>query len=73
MKRKLRVKLPSEDPRSAGPNVRGLPVRCLYGCRDAGQDLELLVREALEGKMGFSCGVWCPCIYRRGDGKLVAY
>ncbi|CAK0865658.1 unnamed protein product, partial [Prorocentrum cordatum] len=47
--------------------------RCLYGCRDAGQNFELLVRETLEGKMGFSCGAWCPCIYRRGDGKLVAY
>ncbi|CAK0853831.1 unnamed protein product [Prorocentrum cordatum] len=73
MKRKLWVKLPAEDPRSADPSVCGLLVRCLYGCRDAGQNFELLVRETLEGKMGFSCGVWCPCIYRRGDGKLVAY
>ncbi|CAK0840427.1 unnamed protein product, partial [Prorocentrum cordatum] len=73
MKRQLWVKLPAEDPRSAEPNVLGLLVRCLYGCRDAGQNFELLVRETLEGKMGFSCGVWCPCIYRRGDGKLAAY
>ncbi|CAK0811159.1 unnamed protein product, partial [Prorocentrum cordatum] len=34
---------------------------------------QLLVCETLEGKMGFACGVWCPCIYRSGDGKLVAY
>ncbi|CAK0899647.1 unnamed protein product, partial [Prorocentrum cordatum] len=73
MKRKLWVKFPAEDPRSAGPSVCGLLVRCLHGCRDAGQNFELLVRETLEGKMGFSCGVWCPCIYRRGDGKLAAY
>eukprot|EP00959_Pyramimonas_sp_CCMP1952_P414887 8692692-Pyramimonas_sp.AAC.1 len=37
MKRKLRVELLPEDPRSADPNVRGLLVRCLYGCRGAGQ------------------------------------
>ncbi|CAK0861788.1 unnamed protein product, partial [Prorocentrum cordatum] len=73
MKRKPRAKLPPEDPRSAHPDARGLLARCLYGCRDAGQNFELLVRETLEGKMGFSCGVWCPCIYRRGDGKLAAY
>ncbi|CAK0877935.1 unnamed protein product [Prorocentrum cordatum] len=73
MKRKLWVKLPAEDPRSADPSVCGLLVRCLYGCCDAGQNFELLVRETLEGKMGFSCGVWYPCIYRRGDGKLAAY
>ncbi|CAK0839184.1 unnamed protein product [Prorocentrum cordatum] len=68
MKRKLWVKLPSEDPRSADPNARGLLVRCLYGCRDAGQNFELLVRETLEGKMGFSCGL---AAYVYGDNFVL--
>ena len=73
MKRKLWAKLPPEDPRSSDPDACGLLIRCLYGCRDAGQNFELLVRETMEGKMGFVCGVWCPCIYRSSDGKLLAY
>ena len=73
MKRKLWVKLPDEDPRAKDPDVCGLLVRCLYGCRDAGQNVELLVRETLEGKMGFACGTWCPCIYRCDKRRLLAY
>ena len=73
MKRKLWVKLPAEDPRSADPDACGLLLRSLYGCRDAGQNFELFVREIMETKMDFVCGVWCACIYRSTTRDLIAY
>ena len=31
------------------------------------------MREVMETKMDFVCGVWCACIYRSATRDLIAY
>eukprot|EP00975_Prorocentrum_lima_P064564 12898271-Prorocentrum_lima.AAC.1 len=48
MKRELYTELPREHPEWQGGSRAGLLQRHLYGVRDAGQNFELKVRDAIE-------------------------
>ena len=73
MKRRLWIRLPKEDPKSDDPEVCGLLVKSMYGCRDAGQNFELFTREVMVDRLGFQCGVWSPCLYTHAQREVVAY
>ena len=73
MTRKLWIKLPSEDPRSNEEGVCGLLERSMYGCRDAGQNFELLVRHVMVDILGFVGGMWSACVFEHEKKQLTAY
>ena len=71
--RKSWIKLPSEDPRSNEEGVCGLLERSMYGCRDAGQNFELLVRHVMVDILGFVGGMWSACVFEHEKKQLTAY
>eukprot|EP00971_Amphidinium_carterae_P078308 1549134-Amphidinium_carterae.1 len=73
MKRDLWIQLPSEDLRSSEQAVCGKLLRSLYGTRDAGQNFELLVQETMVSKLGYTQGVWTPCVYHHREPGLQTF
>eukprot|EP00971_Amphidinium_carterae_P352695 6492705-Amphidinium_carterae.2 len=73
MKRDLWIQLPSEDPCSSEQGVCGKLLRSLYGTRDAGQNFELLVQETMVSKLGYTQGVWTPCVYHHRERELQTF
>ena len=45
----------------------------MYGCRDAGQNFELLVRHVMVDNLGFVSGKWSACVFEREKKHLTAY
>ena len=72
MRRQVWVQLPQEDPRSTEEGVCGLLLRSIYGLRDAGRNFELLTRQVLD-KLGFTCGLWSPCVYVHREQNMQTY
>ena len=72
MRRQVWVHLPQEDPRSTEEGVCGLLVRSICGLRDAGMHFGELTRQVMD-KLGFTCGLWSPCVYIHHEQNMQAY
>ncbi|CAK0876009.1 unnamed protein product [Prorocentrum cordatum] len=66
IKRTVYIKLPEEDPMMQEIGTRGLLRMALYGARDAGQNFELTIAEAVIGA-GCDQSAFSPCAYCHKD------
>ena len=46
--------------------------RFLHSLRDAGMNVEQLTRQVMD-KLGFTCGLWTPCVFVHREKKMQAY
>ena len=69
MRREVYTRLPLEHPEGGNAQRCGKLVMTVYGCRDAGQNFELAVYDAL-AEAGSTRGSTNPCCYRHDERRL---